>query len=59
MSGGTTPYHTLPPFTARAARIKTSASNSVDPDEMSHDVEFHLALHCLQNYALRRGLFNA
>ena len=26
---------------------------------MSHDVEFHLALHCLQNYALRRGLFNA
>ena len=28
-------------------------TNSVYPDDMSHYAEFHLALHCLQKYALR------
>ena len=28
-------------------------ANSVDPDEMPHDVAFHLGLHCLPKYAFR------
>ena len=31
-------------------------ANSVDPDDMSPYAEFHLALHCLQKYALIAGV---
>ena len=28
-------------------------ANSADPDEMPHDVAFHLGLHCLSKYPFR------
>ena len=28
-------------------------ANRVDPDEMPHNVAFHLGLHCLPKYAFR------
>ena len=28
-------------------------ANSADPDEMQHDVAFHLGLHCLPKYLFR------
>ena len=33
---------------------------SADPDEMPHDVAFHLGLHCLPKYAFKvhKGLIN-
>ena len=36
------------------------SANSVDPDEMQHDMAFHLGLHCLPKYAFKvhKGLIN-
>ena len=36
-------------------KIISVIPNSVDPDEIRHNMAFHLSFHCLPKYAFRRG----
>ena len=36
-------------------KIISVTANSVDPDELWHNMAFHLGLHCLPKYAFRSG----
>ena len=38
-------------------KIFFTFTNSVDPDEMQHNAEFHLGLYCLQKYSFRGFLY--
>ena len=50
---GVTGYHFQVKIVFLSLKIVFGLANSVDPDEMPHNVAFHPDLHCLQKYAFR------